>query len=108
MKILIIGPSWVGDMVMSQSLYRTLKANNPAASIDVMAPDWCRPILSRMPEVSNVIAMPIGHGALQLGLRRQLGKELKQTGYDQAIVLPGSLKSALILVLPILLSAQAG
>ena len=96
MKILIIGPSWVGDMVMSQSLYRTLKANNPAASIDVMAPDWCRPILSRMPEVSNVIAMPIGHGALQLGLRRQLGKELKQTGYDQAIVLPGSFKSALV------------
>ncbi|KAF0779410.1 hypothetical protein L243_31445 [Salmonella enterica subsp. enterica serovar Worthington str. BCH-3008] len=26
MKILVIGPSWVGDMMMSQSLYRTLKA----------------------------------------------------------------------------------
>ncbi|MDW4800209.1 hypothetical protein NQ294_33610, partial [Escherichia coli] len=24
MKILVIGPSWVGDMMMSQSLYRTL------------------------------------------------------------------------------------
>ncbi|MCV5736286.1 hypothetical protein OFN56_30745, partial [Escherichia coli] len=23
MKILVIGPSWVGDMMMSQSLYRT-------------------------------------------------------------------------------------
>ncbi|MDO6499392.1 ADP-heptose--LPS heptosyltransferase RfaF [Photobacterium sanguinicancri] len=96
MKILIIGPSWVGDMVMSQSLYRTLKANNPDATIDVMAPDWCRPILSRMPEVNNVVAMPVGHGSLQLSVRRQLGKTLKQSGYDQAIVLPGSLKSALV------------
>jgi len=25
MKMLIIGPAWVGDMVMSQSLYITLK-----------------------------------------------------------------------------------
>ncbi|WP_313287476.1 hypothetical protein, partial [Leclercia sp.] len=24
MKILVVGPSWVGDMMMSQSLYRTL------------------------------------------------------------------------------------
>ncbi len=29
MKILVIGPSWVGDMMMSQSLYRTLGALSP-------------------------------------------------------------------------------
>ncbi|STE82576.1 ADP-heptose--LPS-heptosyltransferase II [Escherichia coli] len=29
MKILVIGPSWVGDMMMSQSLYRTLQARYP-------------------------------------------------------------------------------
>ena len=32
MKILVIGPSWVGDMVMSQSLYKALKSNHLAAS----------------------------------------------------------------------------
>lgn len=37
MKILVIGPSWVGDMMMSQSLYRTLQARYPQAIIDVMA-----------------------------------------------------------------------
>lgn len=42
MKILVIGPSWVGDMMMSQSLYRTLQARYPQAIIDVMAPAWCR------------------------------------------------------------------
>ncbi|ADP10936.1 ADP-heptose:LPS heptosyltransferase II [Erwinia sp. Ejp617] len=96
MKILVIGPSWVGDMMMSHSLYRTLKAENPAATIDVMAPAWCRPLLSRMPEVNQALPMPLGHGALQIAERCRLGKALRATGYDRAIVLPGSFKSALV------------
>ncbi|MFC0141931.1 ADP-heptose--LPS heptosyltransferase RfaF [Erwinia mallotivora] len=96
MKILVIGPSWVGDMMMSQSLYRTLKVKHPEAVIDVMAPAWCRPLLSRMPEVTTALAMPLGHGALQLAERRRLGKALRSEGYDHAYVLPGSFKSALV------------
>ncbi|MTD28884.1 ADP-heptose--LPS heptosyltransferase RfaF [Erwinia sorbitola] len=96
MKILVIGPSWVGDMMMSQSLYRTLKAEHPDAVIDVMAPAWCRPLLSRMPEVNQAVAMPLGHGALEIAERRRLGKMLKANGYDRAFVLPNSFKSALI------------
>lgn len=96
MKILVIGPSWVGDMMMSQSLYRTLKAEHPSAEIDVMAPAWCRPLLARMPEVSQALAMPLGHGALALGERRRLGRELRAKGYDRAYVLPNSFKSALV------------
>lgn len=96
MKIFVVGPSWVGDMMMSQSLYRTLKALHPQATIDVMAPAWCRPLLEKMPEVSNAIAMPLGHGALAIGERRRLGKQLKENGYTHAYVLPNSFKSALI------------
>lgn len=96
MKTLIIGPSWVGDMLMSQSLYRHLKQQNPDIEIDVLAPNWCRPVLARMPEVNNAIEMPVGHGSLQWGLRKQIGKQLGQNSYEQALVLPNSLKSALI------------
>lgn len=96
MKIFVVGPSWVGDMMMSQSLYRTLKALHPAATIDVMAPAWCRPLLEKMPEVDNAIAMPLGHGALAIGERRRLGKQLKAKGYTHAYVLPNSFKSALV------------
>ncbi|MGG4664976.1 ADP-heptose--LPS heptosyltransferase RfaF [Providencia vermicola] len=96
MKILVIGPSWVGDMMMSQSLYRTIKALHPHAQIDVMAPQWCRPLLAKMPEVNQAIPMPLGHGALEIGERRRLGISLRENGYDQAIVLPNSLKSALV------------
>ncbi|CAI1982601.1 ADP-heptose--LPS heptosyltransferase RfaF [Serratia proteamaculans] len=96
MKILVIGPSWVGDMMMSQSLYRTLKAEHPTAEIDVMAPAWCRPLLARMPEVNQALSMPLGHGALALGERRRLGHALRTNGYDRAYVLPNSFKSALV------------
>ncbi|MDP5255395.1 MULTISPECIES: lipopolysaccharide heptosyltransferase II [unclassified Vibrio] len=96
MKILIIGPSWVGDMVMSQSLYITLKQQYPQAQIDVIAPGWCKPILERMPEVNQAIEMPLGHGEFNFLGRRAIGKELKDQGYQHAFVLPNSAKSALI------------
>ena len=51
MRILIIGPSWVGDMVMAQTLFQCLKQRHPDSVIDVLAPEWSRPILERMPEV---------------------------------------------------------
>ena len=96
MKILVIGPSWVGDMVMSQSLYITLKNQHPDAIIDVMAPAWCKPILERMPEVHKAIEMPLTHGQFSFFKRRQLGHSLRQEQYDQAYILPNSAKSALI------------
>jgi len=95
-KVLIIGPSWIGDMVMAQSLFRSLRILNPEVIIDVLAPDWTRALLDRMPEINRAISMPIDHGELALGKRRRLGKALQSEGYQQAIVLPNSFKSALI------------
>lgn len=66
------------------------------AIIDVMAPAWCRPLLSRMPEVNEAIPMPLGHGALEIGERRKLGHSLREKRYDRAYVLPNSFKSALV------------
>ncbi len=95
-KILVIGPAWVGDMVMAQSLFQDLKLSNPNTVIDVLAPDWSRPLLERMPEVNAAFALSVPHGVLNLRLRYQLAQNLKPNGYDQAIVLPNSWKSALI------------
>ncbi len=95
MNILVIGPSWVGDMVMSQSLYKTLKIQHPNCEIDVLAPNWCKPLLERMPEVRKAITMPIGHKALEIKTRYQIGKALRNQ-YDMAIILPNSFKSAFI------------
>jgi heptosyltransferase II len=95
-KVLVVGPSWVGDMVMAQTLFKVLKTHSPDAIIDVLAPDWSRPLTARMPEVRSAIAMPVGHGALDLTKRWQLAQTLKREQYDEAYVLPNSLKSALV------------
>lgn len=83
-------------MVMAQCLFKLLKIQNPAANIDVLAPAWCEALLSRMPEVSSSITMPLGHGQWDFGKRYQLGRELRKNNYTQAIVLPNSFKSAFI------------
>ena len=95
-KYLIVGPSWVGDMVMAQSLFITLKQQHPGAVIDVLAPQWSSPILERMPEVRQCVDMPLGHGKISLGVRKKIGRALRIEQYQQAIILPNSLKSALI------------
>ena len=96
LRILVVGPSWVGDMVMAQSLFKLLKQRTPAVLIDVLAPAWSKPLLARMPEVGEAITMPIGHGQLQLAERYRLGRRLRSKGYHQAIVLPNSFKSTLV------------
>ncbi|MFL2546294.1 MAG: lipopolysaccharide heptosyltransferase II [Candidatus Rariloculaceae bacterium] len=95
-KILVVGPSWVGDMIMAQSLYKLLARRKPEAEIHVLAPAWSKPVLDLMPEVSRAIEKPIGHGRLGLRVRRDLGRSLRAQTYTQAIVLPRSLKSALV------------
>lgn len=95
-RYLVIGPSWVGDMVMAQSLFKRLKTDAPDSHLAVLAPAWSEALLARMPEVDEAIAMSLGHGQIQLGARWRLARELKQKQFDHAIVLPGSLKSALV------------
>jgi len=95
-RILVVGPSWVGDMVMAQSLFKFLKDRQPACYIDVLAPAWSLPVIDRMPEVRRGIAVDIAHGEFGLATRRRLGLQLRSQQYDRAIVLPRSFKSALI------------
>ena len=73
----MIGPSWVGDMMMSQSLYRTLKARYPGDN----RRDGTRMVPSVViayAEVNEAIPMPLGHGALEIGERRKLGHSLRE------------------------------
>lgn len=94
-RILIVGPAWVGDMVMAQSLFITLKQKYPDYLLDVIAPAWTLPLLARMPEVSHAILMDLPRGKLGLSERIQLGKKLRSENYQQAILLTNTWKSAL-------------
>lgn len=103
MRILIIAPNWIGDAVMSLSLVQALyqdparrQSDGSPPEIDVLAPAATAPVYRFAREVASVQAEPFEHGKLQWRLRRQVGRGLLHSGYDQAIVLPNSLKSALV------------
>jgi heptosyltransferase-2 len=96
MKFLIVGPSWVGDAVMAQTLYKLIKNSNKDAQIEVLSPNWSMPILERMEEVSRPIISPFNHGELKIKARFDFGKQLREEGYERAIVMTNSLKSSLI------------
>jgi heptosyltransferase-2 len=95
-KVLIVGPSWVGDMVMAQSLYRQLCQDRPSTVLHVIAPSWSLPIIARMPEVTRGIELVVAHREFGFGKRRTLGRALQAEHYSQAIILPRSWKAALV------------
>jgi heptosyltransferase II len=95
-KALIVAPAWIGDTIMAQPLFARLRDRSPGLQIDALAPRWVAPVLRRMPEISTVLDSPFNHGELSLKARWRLGRELGKQAYDQAYILPNSLKSALV------------
>ncbi len=94
-KYLIIGPAWVGDMVMAQTLFSLLKQQAPC-HITVLAAPWSHGLLARMPEVDAALTLPFGHGEFNFSARWKLGRSLREKKFDHAIVLANSWKSAII------------
>ena len=95
-RILIVAPNWIGDALMAQPLLSRLRERLPSTRIDALAPAWVAPVLRRMAEIEEVLDSPFGHGELRLRRRWKFGRALRARGYDQAIVLPNSWKSALV------------
>jgi heptosyltransferase II len=95
-KFLVIAPSWIGDLVISQSFLKQLKLFYPKALIDVIARKELFPILNFMPEVNNLYNLDIKHGSLGLIKRYKLAKKIALNSYTKAFVLTNSFKSAII------------
>jgi heptosyltransferase II len=94
-RILVVAPSWIGDTVFAQPLFELLHRYHPGLTLEVLAAPYLRPVLEHMPRVQSIIDSPFAHGELRFGERRRLAVTLRNREYDQAIVLPNSLKSAL-------------
>ncbi len=95
-KALIVAPSWIGDTIMAQPLFARLQQRHPGLQLDALAPRWVAPVLRRMPEITDIVDSPFGHGQLSLKARWRLARELAARNYDAVWVLPNSLKSALV------------
>ena len=84
-------------MVMAHTLVPGLVEQG--ASVEFLAPAATASLATRMPGVAAVHRIDTRHGQLGLAARRQAARALKPLGFEQAIVLPNSFKSALTPVL---------
>ncbi|MEM7077993.1 MAG: lipopolysaccharide heptosyltransferase II [Pseudomonadota bacterium] len=91
---LIVGPAWVGDMVMTHTLVQLLAQRDER--LHVLAPPATAPVAERFAEVERVIPVDFAHGELGLGKRRTVGRGLRRCDYGAAYVIPNSWKSALV------------
>ena len=96
MRILIVAPAWVGDMVMAHALVQVLRQRHPGCEVHLLAPPSTASLGRRMDGVAQVHLLDIGHGVLGLGRRWKAGRALLRLAFDKSIVLPNSLKSALV------------
>jgi heptosyltransferase-2 len=95
-KILIVGPAWVGDMVMAHALVQTLVRMHGDVHIIMLAPRATQPLATRMPGVRESLLLDVGHGRLGFRERRRVARSLKTMDFDESYVLPNSFKSALV------------
>ena len=96
MKILIVAPAWLGDMVMTHCLVQVVLARHPGVEVHLLAPAATAALGDRMPGVNAVHTLEVEHGELAIAERYRSGRLLADQGFDQAIVLPNSFKSALV------------
>jgi heptosyltransferase II len=96
MPTLVVGPNWVGDMIMAHGLIAYVKSKRPDDPLHMLAPSWSLDVAKRMPEIDQVIELPFAHGELNLKGRWQFARQLRFSKYHRAFVLPNSFKSALI------------
>lgn len=95
-RVLVVAPAWVGDMVMAEPLLALLREREPDAELYVLAPPATEPLARRMPQVADTRVLDVRHGELGLVKRLRLARELRSLGFARAILLPNSLKSALV------------
>ena len=92
---LIVLPSWIGDIVISQALLKKIQEINKNCKIDVVVKSCYKPLVELMPEIDNIYSLDVPHGRLGLSQRIILAQKLKNK-YSCSIILTNSFKSALV------------
>ena len=92
---LIVLPSWIGDIVISQALLKKIQEINKNCKIDVVVKSCYKPLVELMPEIDNIYSLDVPHGRLGLSQRIKLAQKLKNK-YSCSIILTNSFKSALV------------
>ena len=95
-RFLIIAPSWIGDLLISQSVFKFLKHKYQNCTIDVIAKPYLSDLIKLMPEINNIHDLDIKHNELGITKISKISMQLKNYNYSSAIILTNTFKSALV------------
>src|SRR4051794_27964856 len=95
-KILIRATNWVGDAAMSLPALQALRSHHPEAQISVLARPWVADLYKREPFCDELIPCKAPQGRRGVRANWQIASDLRERGFDCAILLPNSFQSALM------------
>lgn len=94
-KILIFGPNWIGDTIMSTPLVSALKESLPKAHITIAIKPYLSPLWKNNPYINEIWEVKMAP-KYRLLTYWGLFKRIKKEKFDLAIVLPHCLRYVLI------------
>jgi len=86
---------WIGDFVRGSIVVRVLKQRWPNHPIDVLTTSLCAPLLDYMPGVRKGVIWNQPRGRIAFAEHWALSRRLRSEHYNDVIVMPRTLKSAL-------------
>src|ERR1700709_2411279 len=93
--ILIVPYMWIGDFVRGHTVVRVLKQRWPNRPVDLLVTSLCAPLVDYMPDVRAGIGWDLPRRRLPPTKQWGLAAQLRERGYETALVMPRTWKAAL-------------
>ena len=95
-RLVILAPNWLGDAVMALPAIADVRRAAPAAAIAVAARAAIAPLFGLVPDVNETIVLERPAALHDVHAWRTLGAELSGARFDTALLLPNSMRAALV------------
>src|ERR1700746_2447621 len=95
LPILLVPYMWIGDFVRCHTVVKLLRQRFPRAPIDVLTTTFCAPLLAYMPGVRKGVLWDLPRSRIAPRQQGELADKLRAEGYQRALIMPRTWKSAL-------------
>ncbi len=93
--ILIVPYMWIGDFVRGHTVVRVLRERWPNRPVDLLTTSLCAPLVDYMPGVRTGIVWDLPRSRLAVAKQWGLAGLLRSRGYQTALIMPRTWKSAI-------------